>query len=159
MERLEEERVNHHEEVEEAKVRMEAFDEEIMARLGVGGEEGDEETASVVKNHHLNCHLALALHHRCHLEDWQHIDFEGGEAAQGGRWEGGGEEVNKTFSLSPNITSFHTVAILIKIFCPTSEFIIMIISYHDRLPAHATVSHLLDWAVVLVHINSQLIRR
>ena len=34
---------------------------------------------------------------------------------------------------------------------------IIIIWYHDRLPAHATVSHLLDWAVVLVQINSQLI--
>ena len=102
LERLEEERVNHLEEVEEAKVRMEEFDKQIKATLGVDGEDGDEETSSVV-SHHLNCHLALALHHRCHLKDWQHIDFEGGEAAQGGRWEGGGEEVNK---ITSNIFTF-----------------------------------------------------
>ena len=120
LERLEEERVNHLEEVEEAKVRMEEFDKQIKATLGVDGEDGDEETSSVV-SHHLNCHLALALHHRCHLKDWQHIDFEGGEAAQGGRWEGGGEEVNKitsnifTFTKRLNIISCLTVAILTKI--------------------------------------------
>ena len=50
MERLEEERVNHLEEVEEAKVRMEEFDKQIKATLGVGGEDRDEETASVVKD-------------------------------------------------------------------------------------------------------------
>ena len=109
LERLEEERVNHLEEVDEAKVRMEAFDKEIKARLAIGGEEGDEETASVV-NHHLFCHLALALHHRCHLEDWQHIDFEGGEAAQGGRWEGGGEEVKKITSDIFTFTKHHIIS-------------------------------------------------
>ena len=48
MERLEEERGLHLEEVEKAKVRMEVFDKENKS------EEGDEEIASVV-NHHLNC--------------------------------------------------------------------------------------------------------
>ena len=47
-ERLEEERSLHQEEVEEAKVRMEVFDKENKGILGVGGQEGDEETASVV---------------------------------------------------------------------------------------------------------------
>ena len=47
-ERLEEERGRHLEEVEEAKVRMKVFDKENKGILGVGGQEGDEETASVV---------------------------------------------------------------------------------------------------------------
>ena len=45
---MEEERGLHLEEVEEAKVKMEVFDKENMGILGVGGQEGDEETASVV---------------------------------------------------------------------------------------------------------------
>ena len=70
-ERLEEERVLHLEEVEEAKVKMEVFDKENEARIGVGGEEGGEETGSVVSIndtivvifcHHQHCHLTPCHH-------------------------------------------------------------------------------------------------
>ena len=70
-ERLEEERGRHLEEVEEAKVKMEVLEKENEARIGVGGEEGGEETASVVSLndtivsifcHHQNCHLTPCHH-------------------------------------------------------------------------------------------------
>ena len=70
-ERLEEERVLHLEEVEEAKVKMEVFNKENEARIGVGGEEGGEETASVVS---LNDTIVVTFchHQQCHLTPCHH---------------------------------------------------------------------------------------
>ena len=108
---------------------MEVFDEENKARLEVDGEEGDEETASVV-NRHLNCHLVLAGHYPCHLEDWQHIVFEGGEDAQGGGWDGGGEEVKK---ISTDIFTFTKHHIMSHCHHLDQHLLTNIRAHHDHL--------------------------
>ena len=137
--RLEEERGRHLVEVEETKFRMDMFDEETKAKLDFGGEE--EKEASVVRQHL----LSASLDHPCYIGDcqlniwrWRWWGWGGGREA---KWRRRGEQTSRV-SLNHKISLSSPPCLLtIVLYTPC---------HRPRFPAHASVAHLLDWAVVLV---------
>ena len=78
----------------------------------------------------------------------EYFDVVGGEDEVGGRGVGGevgsgGEEVNKQ-------TECHSTIIIVTTMPAYYCIVNHTPCYRPRFPAHASVAHLLDWAVVLV---------